>query len=100
MTPMTTPRAERLNLRVPITYRASGDEHWFQGRIVNISESGVLFEPTELRPGTPVELIFSTPVQVGSIASGKLLCVGEVVRTTEMGVAGARFEECRFVLEP
>jgi hypothetical protein len=47
----------------------------------------------------PVELIFSTPIQVGSIASGKLVCVGEVVRTTEMGVAGARFEECRFVLE-
>ena len=97
---MTTPRAERLNLRVPITYRVSGDEHWFRGRIVNISESGVLFEPTELQPGMPVELIFSMPVQVGSIASGKLVCVGEVVRTTETGVAGARFEECRFVLEP
>jgi hypothetical protein len=93
------PRADRLNLHVPITYRVSGDDHWFQGRIVNISESGVLFEPTELQAGMPVELIFSTPVQVGSIASGKLVCVGEVVRTTEMGVAGARFEECRFVLE-
>ena len=95
-----THRAERLNLHVPITYRVPGDEHWFQGRIVNISESGVLFEPTELQAGMPVELIFSTPVQVGSIASGKLVCTGEVVRTTEMGVAGARFEECRFVLEP
>jgi hypothetical protein len=88
-----------MNLRVPITYRVAGDDHWFQGRIVNISESGVLFEPTELQAGMPVELIFSTPVQVGSIASGKLMCVGEVVRTTEMGVTGARFEEIRFVLE-
>src|SRR5687768_18609144 len=96
---MLTQRAERLSLHVPITYRVAGDERWFQGNIVNISESGVLFEPTELQPGMPVELIFSTPVQIGSIASGKLVCLGEVVRTTEMGVAGARFEECRFMLE-
>lgn len=94
------PRSERLPLRLPIAYRVQGDDQWFQSRILNISESGVLFGPTELQAGMPVELIFSTPIQVGSIASGKLVCVGEVVRTTQLGAAGARFDECRYVLEP
>jgi hypothetical protein len=95
---MVVPRADRVPLRVPISYRVAGDEEWFQSRIVNVSESGVLFGPTELQAGMPVELIFSSPIQVGSMASGRLICVGEVVRTTLMGVTGARFEECRFLL--
>jgi hypothetical protein len=94
-----TPRAERLPLRVPIMYRVLGGELWLQGQIMNISDSGVLFGPTGLTAGTPVEVIFESPVQVGSIASGKVVCVGDVVRTTEVGAAGARFEECRYVLE-
>ena len=93
------PRADRLPVHVPITYRVAGDEQWFRSQILNLSESGVLFGPTELQAGMPVELIFSTPVQVGSIASGRLVCVGEVVRTTMMGETGARFEEVRFLLE-
>ena len=78
-------------------YPVDGD--WRQGRVVNLSESGVLFEPTVLRPGTTVEVIFVSPVQVGSLAPGKVMCIGEVVRTTELGAAAARFEECRFLLE-
>ena len=70
---------------------------------VNLSESGVLFgEPfgeTALKPGTPVEVILSPPIPVGSLAPGKQVCVGEVVRTTEMGMVAARFEACRFLLE-
>jgi hypothetical protein len=93
-------RSERVRLPVPILYRAAGAESWSQGRIVNISESGVLFGPTALEQGAPVELIFSTPITVGSMASGKFMCVGQIVRTTETGVAGAQFEECRFLLEP
>lgn len=93
------PRAERVRLQIPITYRALGDEDWFQSRVMNISESGVLFGPTELRPGTALEVIFASPIQVGLMAPGKLVCVGEVVRTTEIGAAAARFGECRFLLD-
>jgi len=32
------------------------------------------------------------------MASGKLVCAAEVVRTTEDGSAAARFAECRFLL--
>ena len=93
------PRAERVALQIPITYHAPGDDSWFNGRVVNISETGVFFGPTELRPGTTIEVIFSMPVQVGVLASGKMACAGEVVRTTESGWAAARFDACRFLLE-
>ena len=79
------PRADRLQLRLPITYRAQGDEEWLLSRVVNLSESGVLFGPTGLSPGTVVEVIISPPIQVGARAPGPHVCAGTVVRTTEMG---------------
>jgi PilZ domain len=94
-----TPRAERLLLAIPISYRRTGDHLWFQSRVVNISQTGVLFEPAYLPLGTPIEVIVSPPIDVGSLASGKHVCVGEVVRTTDGGGAAARFVECRFHVE-
>ena len=93
------PRARRLELAIPIGYRLAGGQEWLPSQVSNISQSGVLFGPTALERGTPVEVTFSSPVPVGSLGPGKLVCVGEVVRTTETGLAGARFEECRFLLE-
>ena len=93
------PRAERVALGIPIMYQRSGDDQWFQARVVNLSESGVLFGPSELQPGTAVEVILSPPIQIGSLACGKQVCVAEVVRTTEMHAVAVRFEECRFLLE-
>ena len=93
------PRAARVALPLPIAYRTPRDEEWFHSRVVNISESGVLFGPTGLTPGASVEVMFVAPMQIGSMASGKLLCVGEVVRTTETGAAAATLAECRFVLD-
>jgi hypothetical protein len=93
------PRANRLPLRIPIRYRVAG-QRWLESRVLNISESGVLFGPAavEPEPGTPVEVVFSSPVQVGTMAPGDLSCVGEVIRTTGAGELGARFDECRFLL--
>jgi hypothetical protein len=96
----TFPRASRMAIPIPITYRRAGDDHWFAGRVVNISETGVLFKPADLPVGTPIEVILSPPIALGSMAPGKQVCDGEVVRTTEAGAAAARFDVCRFVLEP
>jgi hypothetical protein len=93
------PRAERVTLPIPIMYRRSSDDEWFQSRVVNLSASGVLFGPSELEPGASVEIILSPPAGVGMIASGKQVCVAEVVRATEVGSVAARFEQCRFLLE-
>ena len=94
-----TPRAARVSIPFPIMYRRAGDEDWLSGRVVNLSESGVLFGPTELQPGASVEVLLSPPIQVGSLATGKQVCAAEVVRASDIGAAAVRFEECRFLLE-
>jgi hypothetical protein len=96
---MNVLRAERIPLPIPISYHRRGDQHWFHAKVMNLSESGVLFGPTDLEPGTAVEIIISPPVQVGSFATGKQVCVGEVVRIAGAGAVAARFEDCRFLLE-
>lgn len=93
------PRADRLRLQIPITYRAQGDDEWFLSHVVNLSESGVLFGPTELQAGTPVEVIISAPVSLGARAPGSHVCAGKVVRTTEVGTAAAQFDTWRGLLE-
>jgi hypothetical protein len=94
-----TPRAARVSMPIPILFRRTGEEDWLAGKIVNLSESGVLFGPTELRPGTQVEVLLSPPLQVGTFTTGKQVCAAEVVRATDVGVTAARFDECRFLLE-
>lgn len=96
---MYTQRARRVALPITIMYRRVGEDWWHLSKVVNLSESGVLFGPTELTPGTEVEVILSPPMQVGSLPTGKQLCSAEVVRATEVGAVAARFEECRFLLE-
>ena len=93
------PRAERLVLRIPIAYRAPGDDEWFQSRTLNISESGVLFGPTGLQPGALIEVMFSVPPSIGSIPTGTLICVGQVVRIDEADTAGARFQTRRYMFD-
>jgi hypothetical protein len=93
------PRAERVALGILIMYHRPGEDQWFQARVVNLSESGVLFGPSELELGTPVEVLLSPPIQIGGLAPGKQVCVAEVVRTTEMHAVAVRFGECRFLLE-
>ena len=99
--PMHTiiPRADRVALQIPILYRRAGEEDWFPSRVLNISESGVLFGPTELTPGVSVEVILSPPVPVGSLASGKQVCAADVIRATDVGAVAVRLFECRFLLD-
>ena len=92
------PRSERLEIPLAIMYRIAGDDHWIHSRVLNISESGILFAPTALNPGMPVEVLLSPPRDIGTLASGKQVCAAEVVRTTEEGAAAIRLEECRFLL--
>lgn len=96
---MFTPRASRVSLRVPIRYRAGNNDQWFESDVVNVSESGVLFGPTDLLEGMRVEMILSIPQAIGRLPPGQLFCVGEVVRLTETGDAGAQFHDTRFLLE-
>lgn len=95
---METWRAQRLLLSVPISYRTPGDDEWLSGRVRNISESGVMFAPADLRVGQDIEVILSTPIPIQSIAAGQLFFSAKVVRTAPDHSAAAQFEECRFLL--
>ena len=97
---MMMPRAPRVELPIPIMYRRPPDDHWFQAKILNLSESGVLFGPTELEPGEGVEVMLSPPIQVGTFAPGKQICAAEVIRGTDIGAVAVQFEDCRFLLDP
>jgi hypothetical protein len=94
-----TPRAVRVSMPMAIMYRRIGEEDWLSGKVVNVSESGVLFGPTELQPGASVEVLLSPLIQVGSLATGKQVCAAEVVRASDVGATAVRFDECRFLLE-
>jgi hypothetical protein len=94
-----TPRAQRFVAAIPILYRRPGEEDWLNAKVINMSESGVLFGPTALDAGEPIEVLISAPAHVTSLATGKQVCQGAVVRVTGVGTAAARFDECRFILE-
>ena len=95
---METRRAQRLLLSVPMSYRTPGDDEWLSGRVRNISESGVMFAPADLRVGQDIEVILSTPIPIQSIAAGQLFFSAKVVRTGPDHSAAAQFQECRFLL--
>ena len=93
------PRAPRVPVDLSIMYRRTHDDHWFQAKTVNLSESGLLFGPTNLEPGTTVEIILSPSMPIAGFPTGRQVCQAQVVRATAVGAVAVRFEECRFLLE-
>ena len=88
-------RSERVAFPIPIQYRRPGDATWSSSTVVNLSDSGVLFGPTQLEPGTFVELALSPAIRGGWLAPARQVCAGEVVRAVGHAVA-VRLGECRF----
>ena len=93
------PRADRISFPIPLMYRRAGETDWFQSRVLNLSDSGVLFGPTQIEPGTAVEIILSPPIQLGWVAPGKQVCAAKVVRAMDNGAVAARFDGSRFLLD-
>jgi len=89
--PIENPRADRLSFPIPILYRRKGDEHWFTSKVMNLSDSGVLFGPTELPLGSSVEIMLTPPIGSGWLGQGKQVCTAQIVRATEGGAVAARF---------
>jgi hypothetical protein len=74
-------RAPRFSVPLSLRYRSIGATHWQEGRIENISRSGVLFRTEHLLAvDTPVEMSFVLPL--GGMKPG-IACRGRVVRTVQ-----------------
>jgi len=78
-------RATRFAVPVPLRYRLAGTAAWSDGRIENISRSGLLFRAARPLPlDTALEMTFALPV---GPAGRDLFCRGRVVRTVPGAVA-------------
>lgn len=67
---------------MPLRYRLTGAILWHEGRIENISRSGVLFRAEQpLAPNAAVEMSFVLPVERSSEPGAEVICHGHIVRT-------------------
>src|SRR5712691_2298339 len=72
-------RATRLPLDLQLRYRSVGAARWHEGRVENISRSGVLFRATDLvEVDAPVEITLLLPVRP---AASVIVCRARIVRT-------------------
>lgn len=83
-------RAQRFAIQMPIQYRPTGETGWREGRVENVSRSGVLFQAGQIMDvGTPVEMSFELPVEIGGLGGAAVVCHGEIVRIAPAATAEA-----------
>jgi hypothetical protein len=76
-------RAPRLPLHLQLRYRSVGEAHWHEGRVENISRSGVLFRVADLVDvDAQVEITLLIPVRLSASA---IVCRARIVRTVLPG---------------
>ncbi len=74
-------RASRMKAEVSLTFRPVGGFSWSQGRMENISKSGILLKTQQaVNVGTRIEMKFAPPPDVWENATGLVLCRGKIVR--------------------
>jgi hypothetical protein len=75
------PRARRLRSDLPVRYRGKNLSTWYEGKIQNISQSGVLFHgPQQLPANALIELIFEMPEEISGQKNKNVLCQGRIIR--------------------
>ena len=81
----STPRARRFVIPVGVRFRPPCEPAWREGRAINISHTGVLFEPSGSVPmlDEPVEIC----LQLSALApdAADIVCVGRIVRMAGAG---------------
>jgi hypothetical protein len=83
------PRAVRYEVAASVMYRCVGEEYWREGRTVNVSRSGVLFESASpvLAAATRIEFILLLP-SLGLPGRSRVQCQGRVVRQMRVPEGG------------
>jgi hypothetical protein len=82
-------RPQRVELRVPVRYRAAGTAQWLIGRSENISLTGVMIRGARLLSiGVKVELILKVPAGLVPDIAGEILFSGAVARFVPARIPG------------
>ena len=82
--PSWIPRARRLKLDAALRYRVNGSSTWYEGRIENLSQSGLLFRgPRQLPVNALIELVFEMPKEISGQKNRDVVCQGRVVRSAD-----------------
>ena len=83
--PTWVPRARRLKLATPLRYRVKNLGTWYEGIIVNLSQSGVLVRgPQRFPDNTLVEMVFEMPEEISGQKNSTVLCQGRITRTRDI----------------
>lgn len=85
-----SPRARRIKLLdLEIQFREKGADAWHDGRIENISASGVFFRAQHVLPeDTEIEMILEMPAEICGQRNSKVLASGLVVRFVQPTLPG------------
>jgi hypothetical protein len=82
--PTWVPRARRLKLDTPARFRVKNLGSWYEGVIVNLSQSGVLLHgPQRFPDNTLVEMVFEMPEEISGQKNSTVLCQARITRTKE-----------------
>jgi PilZ domain len=82
--PTWVPRARRLKLDLPVRYRVKNLGSWYEGTVVNLSQSGILFYGVQRFPdNTLAEMVFEMPEEISGQKNSSVLCQGRVIRTKD-----------------
>jgi hypothetical protein len=82
--PSWTPRARRLKLDVALRYRVNSTSNWHEGKIENLSQTGLLFQgPRQLPVNALIEMVFEMPEEISGQKNRNVLCQGRVIRSKD-----------------
>jgi hypothetical protein len=96
-----TERAPRYQVEMPLRFRRRGESDWQDGTMVNISLSGVLFRAEQMmEEGTPVEMNFVLPPEIGWEPGGVVLWPAQIVRAVPPTTTDALPVLAAKILEP
>jgi hypothetical protein len=68
----------------PVRFRVKNVGSWLEGKIENISQSGVLFQgPQQMPVNALLEMVFEMPEEISGQKNSNVLCQARIIRSKE-----------------
>lgn len=78
-------REQRFPIHAIVRYRVRGGKIWHEGNVENVSNSGILFQGTQLMNiNTPIEVCFALPGRATGEEGAKVMGRGSVIRVQKL----------------